>query len=96
MSDEIITKKKTVHMPFHHQVMNTLYDHPFVFITAMGMPFAGLVLQQQLKLQHLTISQRLMQTRVFAQGGIITLAMSTMMFREYMDRRGRFPEPDDK
>jgi hypothetical protein len=42
---------------------------------------------------HLKFSQRVMHTRVFAQAGIITIAMSTMAFREYMDRRGRFPEP---
>lgn len=37
-----------------------------------------------------------MQTRVYAQGGILLLLLSTMAFRDYMDKRGRFPEPGEE
>tara|TARA_B110000090_G_scaffold193273_1_gene227411 strand:+ start:119 stop:301 length:183 start_codon:yes stop_codon:yes gene_type:complete len=37
-----------------------------------------------------------MHSRVFAQGSILAIALTTMGFREAMDRRGgRFPEPWD-
>ena len=93
LTDEAIIKRKVSMMPIHHSIMNSLYDHPFAFILATGGPFAGFVLSQQMKLKHLTISQRVMHSRVIAQAGIITLAMTTMAFREFMDRRGRYPEP---
>ena len=96
LTDEIVEKRKISSLPFHHRIMNSLYDHPFGFIAMTGLPFAGFVLRQQMKLTHLTISQRVMHSRVIAQAGIITLALSTMAFREYMDKRGRFPEPDEK
>jgi hypothetical protein len=95
LSDEFIKERKVSHLPVHHRIMNTLYDHPFLFITCTGGPFAAFVLRQQMQIQHLTISQRVMHSRVIAQAGIISLAMTTMAFREYMDRRGRFPEPDE-
>ena len=28
-------------------------------------------------------------------GGILMILMTTMAFREYMNKRGRFPEPND-
>jgi len=34
-----------------------------------------------------------MHSRVYAQAGVLTILLVTMGFREYMDRRGRFPEP---
>ena len=95
LSDEFIKERKVSQLPVHHRIMNTLYDHPFLFIACTGGPFAAFVLRQQMQLQHLTISQRVMHSRVIAQAGIISLAMTTMSFREYMDRRGRFPEPDE-
>ena len=79
-------------MPVHHRVMNAMYDHPFGLILGFGVPFAGSVLYTQMQLKHITVSQRVMHSRVFAQGGIIAMALTTMAFREWMDRRGRFPE----
>ena len=91
-----IEKGKVLACPIHHKLMNRLYDHPFAFIVLSGAPFAGFILNQQMKLTHLTLSQRLMQTRVFAQMGILTIALTTMGFREYMDKRGKFAEVDDE
>lgn len=80
-------------MPAHHRILNFVYDNPFSLIISLGVPFAGAVLYQQMQLNHLTISQRVMHSRVFAQAGILTIALSTMAFREYMNKNGRFPEP---
>lgn len=86
------SKKVPLVIPFHHWVMNRVYDHPWVTMTVLGAPLAGLILNTQLKLKHLTLSQRIMHTRVFAQAGILTIALTTLGFREYMERNGRFPE----
>ena len=86
-----LLENRVTNMPYHHRVANLLYDHPFVMISSFGVPFAAYVLNSQLKLKHLTLSQRVMHSRVIAQAGILTVAMTTMAFREYMDKRGRFP-----
>ena len=59
-------KRKAV-IPFHHKLMNRIYDHPFVAITVMGAPIAGIILHSQLKMKHITFSQRIMHSRVYAQ-----------------------------
>jgi hypothetical protein len=93
---EYIDKGVVTKMPIHHRAANYLYDHPFYFISAAGLPFAGFILSQQLKLTHLTLSQKVMHSRVFAQAGVLTILLSTMAFTSYMDKRGRFPEPMDE
>tara|TARA_A100001035_G_C27661779_1_gene444094 strand:+ start:240 stop:824 length:585 start_codon:yes stop_codon:yes gene_type:complete len=91
LKKENLLENRVSNMPIHHRAANYLYDHPFVMISSFGFPFASYVLNSQLKLKHLTISQRVMHSRVIAQAGILTMAMTTMAFREYMDKRGRFP-----
>jgi hypothetical protein len=34
-----------------------------------------------------------MHSRVFAQAGVLSILLTTMAFREYMDRNGRYQEP---
>jgi hypothetical protein len=93
---EYIKTGKVSTLPIHHKVLNALYDNPFTLVAGLGVPFAATVLSQQLKLKHLTLSQKIMQTRVYAQGGIIAILLVVMMFREYMNAHGRFPEPGDE
>ena len=88
-------KNGTYNMPIAHKMGNFLYDHPFAMIVGFGLPFAGYIFSRQLKYKHLTTSQKVMQSRVIAQGGILTVAMSTMAFQGYMDKRGRFPDPSE-
>lgn len=83
-------------VPFHHIVMNRIYDHPWLSIAAAGTPLAAFILNQQLQMKHLTLSQKIMHSRVYAQAGILTIGLGTLAFREYMDRRGRFPENVDE
>ena len=57
-------------MPYHHQVLNAIYDHPFRLVIALGTPFAAFILHTNLKLTHLTLSQKIMHSRVHAQGRV--------------------------
>ncbi|RYH13503.1 hypothetical protein EON65_35505 [archaeon] len=82
-------------LPIYQRSMNYIYDHPFQLITYLSVPFAGTILYQQMGKKHLTISQRIMHSRVFAQAGVLTILLSTMGFLEYMERRGRFPDPEE-
>ena len=82
-------------LPLYQRTMNHLYDRPFQFICGVGFPFAALVLRSQLKNKHLTLSQKIMHSRVFAQAGVLSILLSTMLFRDYMEKRGRFLEPEE-
>lgn len=96
LADELLKQGKVTQIPIHHRTMNYIYDNPFQMVAGMGVPFAATVLRENMKLTHLTFSQKIMHSRVYAQIGVITILMTTMLFREYMRKRGRFPEPDDE
>jgi hypothetical protein len=80
-------------MPVHHSIANYIFDHPFQFIIALGIPLTASILNAQKYNTHLTFSQKIMHSRVFAQFGVLSILLTTMGFREYMDRHGRFPDP---
>ena len=82
-------------------------DHPFQVIVGLGIPLAGKILYDQLQVPHLTVSQRIMHSRVvsfrlkyqilstrlflqMAQAGVLSILLSTMAFKEYMDKHGRY------
>ena len=92
--EKYVKSGKVSTMPIHHRVGNFLYDHPFVMVAGVGIPFVSVVLKQQLQLKHIKFSQRIMHSRVFGQAGILTMAMTIFAFRDWMDKRGRFPESD--
>ena len=81
-------------MPFHHRAMNYFHDRPFVLISALGLPFVGSVLYQQLQIKHLTFSQRILASRVIGQAGVLVIGLSVIAFRDYMDKHGKFQEPN--
>ena len=91
--EEYVEKGKITNIPIHHRTMNFLYDNPFYFISGVSFPLLGYIFKEQLKLKHLTISQKIMHTRVLAQGGVLVILLLTMSFTGYMDKHGRFPEP---
>ena len=81
-------------LPLHLQAANWAYRNPFVVIAGLGLPMAGGILNEQLKLKHLKFQQRIMASRVFAQFGVISILLLTMGFRHYMDKRGgEFVDP---
>ena len=93
LTDQNLKTGRITSMPVHHRAANFLYDHPFGLIGGFGAPLAAYILKTQLALKHITLSQRIMHSRVFAQGSILTMGMGIMAFREFMNKRGRYPEP---
>lgn len=92
-ADVVETPKFISRMPWHHKTMNYIYDHPFQMISVLATPLVGSIAFTQSHNTHLTFSQKVMHSRVFAQAGVLTILLTTMAFREYMDRNGRFQEP---
>ena len=83
-------------MPYYQQVLNGIYDNPFRLISAMGIPLAIKIFLDQNNKPHLNLSQKIMGSRVLAQGGVIAILLTTMAFRGYIDSHGRFEEPKDE
>lgn len=69
---------------------NQYIDSPATMLIATSTPVAVTIAFQQSKLTHLGISQRVLHSRVLAQGGILSVLVVTMMIQTYMEKRGRF------
>jgi hypothetical protein len=79
-------------MPFHHSILNFMHDRPFATVMGLGGPLAAFIFNEQYKLKHLKLSQRVMHTRVFAQGGILSILLLTMGAKDFIERKGRYEE----
>lgn len=62
----------------------------------MGIPAAAGIFREQLKHPNLTLSQRIMHSRVYAQASILTILLSTMAFTDFMSRRGGAFKAEDE
>jgi len=78
-------------LPLHQKAANWLYDHPFAFVTGTGVTAVSTIFALE-KMNHptLSLSSRVMHTRVYAQGIVVAILCSTMFFHDYMNRHGRF------
>jgi hypothetical protein len=56
----------------------------------MALPLAGKILATRFAKSHLTLSQALMQTRVFAQFGVISILLSTVSVRALVEANDHF------
>jgi hypothetical protein len=88
-------RKEASQLPYYKQVANYMYANPFVIVSGLGFPLAGTILYKNLGLTHLTLSQKIMHSRVMAQGGVLIILLTTMAFKGYMDINGRFLEPGE-
>jgi hypothetical protein len=94
MKYEREVKKKST-LKFYQRAMNYMHDNPFTMLGVLATPVAAKIFMDQARMKHLTISQRVMHSRVLAQMSVITLLLITMGFKSYMDRRGNFIEASD-
>lgn len=89
---KIITAKPThaSQLNYGKQLMLKIYDYPLVFAGTLSLPVAGNILATRFAKNHLTLSQALMQTRVFAQFGIISILLSTVSVRAFVEANDHF------
>ena len=80
-------------LPIHQQFMNYAGDNPLTVLAGAGVPVGAAILYKNMKLSHLTLSERIMHSRVFTQAGVVTLALGTFAIRDYMTKHGHFVEP---
>jgi len=83
--------KSMVNLPVYKQAANYFYFNPFKTIFFTSVPvIAGIFLTRDAV--NLKLSQRLMHTRVMGQASVLAILASTMMFHDWMARRGPFTE----
>jgi Hypoxia induced protein conserved region len=91
-NEHTIQKKRQ--LQWHQRFANFVYDHPYRGLISMGVPtVAGIYMYQRTNklIQH---SQQIMHTRIYGQGAVVALLLSSMAFHDYMHKHGRFEEVD--
>jgi hypothetical protein len=97
LEGEVDTRKyKPLSQP--KRVCNYMYDHPATMLGSMVAPLIGTVLYKNLHIPNLSLTQRLLNSRVMAQGGTISIIGVMIGFHSIMDRNGgKFrPEIDNE
>lgn len=82
-------------LPLYKRACNYVYDNTFatIFYTA-GLIVGGILAKQMLR-TDVNFQQKLLQTRIYGQGTVIAILLSTMGFRTFMESIGRFEEPKE-
>mmetsp|Transcript_29497 Transcript_29497/g.62605 ORF Transcript_29497/g.62605 Transcript_29497/m.62605 type:complete len:288 (+) Transcript_29497:173-1036(+) len=73
-----------------HKIANFWQENPFKILAAVGVPTVFYIFKGREGQKHLQLQSILMQTRVFGQFAVLTMLLSLMGFKEYMDRSGKF------
>jgi hypothetical protein len=91
LTKKIVPKVTDVNdLSFPKRALLKIYDHPLPFAAMLSLPLAGKILQSRFAQSHLTASQALMQTRVFAQFGVISILMATVSVRLFVNYNDHF------
>lgn len=74
----------------HHQSANFFQENPFKILAGLGIPTVLYIFHGRSDQKHLQLQSKLMHTRVFGQFAVISLLLSLMGFKTYMDSTGKF------
>lgn len=75
---------------WHHELANYVTAHPLKTLGAVAIPSVAWILYGRSGQQHLPASIKVLHTRVLGQFTTLTLFLSIMGFRDYMQRHGTF------
>lgn len=79
----------------HHQAANFFQENPFKLLAAIGVPTVYYIFKGKEGQKHLPTQLKIMHTRVFGQFAVLSMLLTLMGFKEYMDRSGKFITEDD-
>jgi len=89
-----ITTGRVSALPPHKKLANYVYDSPIRSLIMLGIPGVLAIFLSKGGQTELSISQRIMHTRVAGQFSILTILVGTMGLHDYMSKRGgRYLEP---
>lgn len=74
----------------HHIMANYVQENPFKILATMAVPGVAWIFYGRSGQEHLTMSMKIMHTRVFGQFATISALLGVMGFKEFMDRSGKY------
>jgi hypothetical protein len=78
-----------------HKIANFWQENPVKMLAMMAVPAVGYIYYGRTGKEHLAFQMKVMHTRVMGQFAVITMLLSLMGFKEYMDRNGKYITEDD-
>ena len=75
---------------WYHHVANYTAQYPFRVLSAIAIPSVAYIFYGRTEQQHLLLSQKIMHTRVLGQFATISLLLTVMGCKEYLDQNGRY------
>lgn len=78
-----------------HKVANFWQENPFKILAGIGVPTVLYIFKGRDGQKHLPTQMKIMQTRVFGQFAVISMLLSLMGFKEYMDKHGKYITEED-
>mmetsp|Transcript_20069 Transcript_20069/g.28253 ORF Transcript_20069/g.28253 Transcript_20069/m.28253 type:complete len:215 (-) Transcript_20069:1246-1890(-) len=75
---------------FHHKIANFWQENPFKLLAAMGVPTVLYIFHGKSNQRHLQLQSKLMHTRVYGQFAVISMLLTLMGFKTYMDSQGKY------
>jgi hypothetical protein len=79
----------------HHKIANFWQENPFKILAGIGIPSVLYIFRGKAGQEHLQMQMKVMHTRVLGQATVITMLLTLMGFKEYMDRTGKFITESD-
>jgi hypothetical protein len=63
-------------LPLHRRLKRVVDENPTAVLVAVGLPVVGAIFYKNSQAQHLTLSQKVMHTRVIGQGTVLAILAS--------------------
>lgn len=74
----------------HHQIANFWQENPFKILVGLGVPTVLYIFKGKSEQKHLQLQSQIMHTRVYGQFAVLTMLLTLMGFKSYMDSFGKF------
>mmetsp|Transcript_24636 Transcript_24636/g.36486 ORF Transcript_24636/g.36486 Transcript_24636/m.36486 type:complete len:297 (-) Transcript_24636:1175-2065(-) len=79
----------------HHRIANFWQENPIKVLACMAAPAVAYIFYGRSGQQHLQLQMKVMHTRVMGQFTVLTMLLTLMGFKHYMDSNGKFITEDD-
>jgi len=76
-------------LSIHHLVANFWQENPFKILAGLGIPTVLYIFKEKNK-TNMQLQSKLMHTRVYGQFAVLTMLLTLMGFKSYMDSWGKF------
>jgi len=77
-------------LELQHNIANFWQENPFKILAGIGVPTVLYIFKGRSGQQHLQTQMKVMHTRVFGQFAVISMLLTLMGFKEYMDKHGKY------